>query len=119
MRVRQTRVAGECSLDNPAGCTDAGCVAVRWDLRNNEGVLLDLFKAKAGARLGCDISSADDGGVKWGRLMMRVVDDVAALVGVRAVYVADESSQTLRVWDDESEEGKPVQVRLQPLQPRC
>ena len=119
MRVRQTRVAGECSLDNPAGCTDAGCVAVRWDLRNNEGVLLDLFKAKAGARLGCDISSADDGGVKWGRLMMRVVDDVAALVGVRAVYVADESSQTLQVWDDESEEGKPVQVRLQPLQPRC
>ena len=44
---------------------------------------------------------------------------VAALVGVRAVYVADESSQTLQVWDDESEEGKPVQVRLQPLQPRC
>ena len=117
MRVRQTRVAGECSLDNPAGCTDAGCVAVRWDLRNNEGVLLDLFKAKAGARLGCDLSSADDGGVKWGRLMMRVVDDVAALVGVHAVYVADESSQTLQVWDDKTEEGKPVQVLLQPLQP--
>ena len=61
MRVRQTRVAGECSLDNPEGCNDAGCVAVRWDLRTGEGVLLDLFKAKAGERIGCDISSADDG----------------------------------------------------------
>jgi hypothetical protein len=84
MRVRQTRVAGECSLDNPEGCNDAGCVAVRWDLRTGEGVLLDLFKAKAGERLGCDISSADDGGVRWGRLMMRVVDDVAAVVGAHA-----------------------------------
>ena len=98
MRVRQTRVAGDCSLDNPSGCTDAGCVAVRWDLRSDEGVLLDLFKAKAGARLGCDLSSADDTGVRWGRLMMRVVDDVAGIVGARAVSVADESSQTLQAW---------------------
>jgi hypothetical protein len=34
------------------------------------------------------------------------------------VYVADESSQTLQVWDDKTEGGKPVQVLLQPLQPR-
>ena len=41
-------------------CTDVGCVAVRWDLRAREAVLLDLFKATSGARLGCDLSSADD-----------------------------------------------------------
>ena len=41
-------------------------------------MLLDLFKAKAGVRLGCDLSSADDAGVRWGHLMLRVVDDVAA-----------------------------------------
>ena len=49
MSVQQSRLTDECALDDDS-CRDGclGCVAVRWDLRSREGVLLDLFKAKAG-----------------------------------------------------------------------
>ena len=112
MRVRQTRVTDECELDDPAGCVDVGCVAVRWNLRTREGVLVDLFKAKKGDRIGCDLSSADNPRVKWGQLMLRVVDDVAALLHCRHVFLADESSMRLDTWHERSSDGQTVQVML-------
>ena len=114
MSVQQSRLTDECALDDDS-CRDGclGCVAVRWDLRSREGVLLDLFKAKAGERNGCDLSSADDTGVRWGRLMLRVVDDVAHLLGIAHVLVADEAAVRLRVWG----EAEPALVPLRYLRP--
>lgn len=114
MSVQQTRLTDACDLDDDscrASCV--GCVAVRWDLRSHEGVLLDLFKAKAGERTGCDLSSADDEGVQWGRLMLRVVDDLAQLLGIRHMLVADEAAVRLRVWG----EAEPAHVPLRYLRP--
>ena len=73
MRVRQSRVLDECSLEEPGGCRDVGCVAVRWNVQTHEAVLVDLFKATKGERLGCDLSSADNRSVKWGQLMVCVL----------------------------------------------
>ena len=118
MRVRQTRFSDACELDeNGSGCHDVGCVAVRWDLQQREGVLLDLFKATKGNRIMCDLSSADNPNVPWGRLLMRVVDDVAALLRVRHVYVADEASTQLGSWNFRDDRPEDVQVMLKYLRP--
>ena len=112
MRVRQTRVTDECALEDPRGCVDVGCVAVRWNLNTRQGVLVDLFKAKRGDRSNCDLSSADDPKAKWGSLMLRVVDDVAALTRTRHVYLADESSTRLEVWNERTRGAEAVQTML-------
>ena len=117
MRVRQTRVTEECELDDPSMCVDVGCVAVRWNLQTREGILIDLFKAKHGERLGCDLSSADNPKVKWGQLVLRVVDDVAAALRIRHVYLADESMITLDVWDERKSAAQSVPIKLQYLHP--
>ena len=90
MRVKRTRVSDSCPVDSP-GCDETGCVAVRWDLAKREAVLMDLFKATNGIRVGCDLSSADDSNVRWGELMLRIVDDIAVLLGIHHVFVADEA----------------------------
>ena len=118
LRVKQTRLLDECRVDDPtAQCADLGCVAVRWNLLTREGVLIDLFKAKKGERVGCDLSSADSREVKWGELMLRVVDDVASLLGCRHVYLADESSVRIDTWDAHSRVARSQQVMLKYLKP--
>ena len=117
MRVRQSRLTAECSVDNPAACNDVGCVAVRWNFLTREGVLVDLFKASKGLRTYCDLSSADNPRVKWGQLMLRVVDDIAAMLGMRHVYLADESSTRLTVWDARTSGAQTVQVMQKYLLP--
>ena len=102
---------------NSGSCSDAGCVAIQWNLSNREGILLDLFKAKGGDRHGCDLSSATDAGVQWGRLMMRVVDDVAFLVRADSVHVKDEASVTMQVWDEEAQGPVVVPVSLHCIRP--
>ena len=129
MRVRQTYDEcsrdDECQVDLTADsssssmsvCRDIGCVAVRWNLRTSEGVLVDLFKAQKGNRIGCDLSSADDPSVKWGELMLRVVDDVASLLRCRHVYLADESSVPLVTWDARAQRPQTQPVMLKYLKP--
>ena len=117
MRVRQSRVTDECNLEDLSSCIDVGCIAVRWNLRTREGVLVDLFKAKKGDRVGCDISSADDQDVRWGPIILRVVDDLVALLGMKHVYLADESSVRLNVWNGRKEQAESVQVMLRYLRP--
>ena len=115
--MKQT-LLDECRVDDPtAQCADLGCVAVRWNLLTREGVLIDLFKAKKGERVGCDLSSADSREVKWGELMLRVVDDVASLLGCRHVYLADESSVRIDTWDAHSRVARSQQVMLKYLKP--
>ena len=94
-----------------------GCVAVRWNIETSEGVLVDLFKAKKGQRIGCDLSSADNPRVKWGALMLRVVDDVATLLRCEHVFLADESSVRLDVWDPRTRQRASRQVMLKYLKP--
>jgi hypothetical protein len=86
MRVKQQRIVDECPVDG--GCDDSGCVAVRWDLHAHEAVLLDLFKAKGGERLGCDLSSADDSSVRWGELMMCVAAARTCRLAIAAQLLA-------------------------------
>lgn len=118
MRVQQTRImAEECTLDDPAGCHVVGCVAVQWNTEMRTGVVLDLFKAKSGARAGCDISSADNRSIRWGALMLRVVDDIACLLNVRHVYLADESSIQVMVWDERTSGPAPQRIMLRYLRP--
>lgn len=117
MRVRQTRQMAECNAENPEACRDLGCVAVRWNLRTREGVVVDLFKAKKGQRVNCDISSADNPSVKWGQLMLRVVDDMAAMLDIRHVYLADESSVQMAVWNERTKDAQSVQVMLKYIRP--
>lgn len=117
MSVKQTRVMEECELDTPGACHDAGCVAVRWNVDSREGCLVDLFKAKKGERAGCDISSAKDPNVRWGKIMMQVIDDIALLLDMRHVYLADESSVRLSVWNDARQAPEPTQVMLKYLRP--
>jgi hypothetical protein len=118
MSVRQTRVLDACDVDsNPEGCRDVGCVAVRWNLSTSEAVLIDLFKGTKGERVGCDISSADNREVKWGRLMLGIVDDLAALLHVRHVYLGDEASTKLVVWSSKKGHAESVQVMLKYLHP--
>ena len=59
---------------------------------------------------------------KWirqtdGALMLRVIDDVAALLQMRHVFLADESSVWLSVWDARSRGAKSAQVMLKYLHP--
>lgn len=116
MRVRQTRVTDECVLDEDSSpCVDVGCVAVRWNLNSRKGIVVDLFQATRGERIGCDLSSADNPKVKWGRLMLRVVDDVASALDIRHMYLADESQVTMRVWDARTNAPLAVPVKLQYL----
>ena len=117
MRVRRSRELDECELDDPSQCRDVGCIAVRWNLRTSEGVLIDLFKATKGKRSGCDISSADDPSVKWGRLMLRVVDDIASMLRCRHVYLADESSVSIRMIDLRTRRPHSRAVMLKYLKP--
>ena len=116
LRVKQTRLLDECRVDD-AKCVDLGCVAVRWNLNTREGVLVDLFKAQKGQRVGCDLSSADDRDVKWGELILRVVDDVASLLGCRHVYLADESSVRIDTWDPRIQGAQSQQVMLKYIRP--
>ena len=90
MRVPNT----ECDVDAPC----PSCVAVRWNLSSGEGVVLDLFKAQKGVRAGCNLSSVFQPSVRWGQLMLRIVDDVAIALGIRHVYLADEASVLLSTW---------------------
>ena len=118
LRVKQTRLLDECRVDDPtARCVDLGCVAVRWNLNTREGVLMSLFKAQKGQRVGCDLSSADDRDVKWGELILRVVDDVASLLGCRHVYLADESSVRIDTWDPRIQGAQSQQVMLKYIRP--
>ena len=124
MRVKQTRLADECTLDGTSSesstCADVGCVAVRWNLATRQGILIDLFKNTKGERIGCDLSSADDPNVPWGQLMLRVVDDIACLLQMQHVFLADEATVPLRVWDahaDSSGGLRAAPMKLQYLHP--
>ena len=117
MRILQSRVC--CYGCNPQRDTlrDPGCLTVRWNVAKSEGVLIDLFKAKKGERVGCDISSADNKDIKWGALLLRVVDDIAAALRVKHMYLADESSVNVRVWNARKQSPESATVLLKLLHP--
>ena len=117
MRVRQSRLEDQCSPTFPEACRAEACVAVRWNLRHRRGMLLDLFKARKGCRTNCDLSNTQDRSVRWGELLLRVTDDIAALLGCRHVFLADEASVQLNVWDPKKGAPSSHQVMLKYLRP--